>query len=97
MAETNPPIDTPEHGWVPQAQRQRWRRMAWVGAGGAVLLAVLLAFNGYSHHAGEMPVSDAHEICDRIEEALRDDVAGADVTIHVEPDGKAKHTGIVVL
>lgn len=58
MAETNPSIDTPALGWVVQAQRQRWRRMAWVGAGGAVLLAVLLALNGYSHHAGEMPVSD---------------------------------------
>ncbi len=46
---------------------------------------------------GSMPVSDAHEICDRIEEALRDEVGDAVITIHVEPEDKAKHQGIVVL
>jgi cation diffusion facilitator family transporter len=47
--------------------------------------------------AGHMPVSDAHEICDRIERALRAEVGQALVTIHVEPENKAKHAGIVVL
>jgi cation diffusion facilitator family transporter len=47
--------------------------------------------------AGQMPVSDAHEICDRIERALRAEVGQALVTIHVEPENKAKHAGIVVL
>ncbi|GAA0785673.1 cation transporter [Roseibium denhamense] len=46
---------------------------------------------------GSMPVEDAHDICDRIEEAIRDDVDGAKITIHVEPEHKAKHSGIVVI
>jgi cation diffusion facilitator family transporter len=43
-----------------------------------------------------MTVSDAHEICDRIESALRQVFPGARVTIHVEPENKAKHTGVVI-
>ncbi|MBS7545299.1 cation diffusion facilitator family transporter [Ancylobacter oerskovii] len=46
---------------------------------------------------GEMPVSEAHAICDRIEEALRRDVHDLFVNIHVEPEAKAKHAGIPVL
>ena len=46
---------------------------------------------------GQMSVSDAHDICDRIEQALTVAVEGARVTIHVEPENKAKHAGIVVL
>jgi cation diffusion facilitator family transporter len=46
---------------------------------------------------GDMRVSAAHDICDRIERALADDDADMVVTIHVEPDDKAKHAGIVVL
>ncbi len=46
---------------------------------------------------GSMSVSEAHEICDRIERALQKDTPGAVVSIHVEPDDKAKHSGIVVL
>lgn len=46
---------------------------------------------------GQMRVEDAHAICDRIEAALRAEVEGAAVTIHVEPDGKAKHRGVLVL
>ncbi|WP_181705545.1 cation diffusion facilitator family transporter [Chthonobacter rhizosphaerae] len=46
---------------------------------------------------GSKTVSEAHDICDRIENALRDSIKGAVVTIHVEPEAKAKHTGIVVL
>ena len=37
----------------------------------------------------KMGVESAHEICDRIEAALREAVAGATATIHVEPEGKA--------
>lgn len=44
-----------------------------------------------------MAVEDAHEICDRLEDAIRDEVGDAVITIHVEPDGKAKHTGVLVL
>lgn len=48
--------------------------------------------------SGDMRVSRAHEICDRIETALREGVDGeAVVTIHVEPEEKAKHSGVVVL
>src|SRR3712207_8044366 len=37
---------------------------------------------------GEMRVAEAHAICDRIEAALRADVEGAVVTIHVEPEDR---------
>ena len=44
-----------------------------------------------------MAVADAHDICDRLEEALHEAVGGAVVTVHVEPEGKAKHRGVLVL
>lgn len=47
--------------------------------------------------AGTMSVEVAHEICDRIEARLREAVGDAQITIHVEPESKAKHSGIVVL
>ena len=46
---------------------------------------------------GAMRVDDAHGICDRIEAALKAEVDGAVITIHVEPEGKAKHRGVLVL
>ncbi len=46
---------------------------------------------------GEMTVRDAHDICDRMEAAIDEAVPGAKTTIHVEPEHKAKHSGIVVL
>jgi cation diffusion facilitator family transporter len=46
---------------------------------------------------GGMSVTDAHDICDRLERALRIEIEDALITIHVEPDAKAKHAGIVVL
>jgi cation diffusion facilitator family transporter len=46
---------------------------------------------------GETTVFDAHEICDRVEAALKQAVDGATITIHVEPEHKQKHSGIVVL
>lgn len=46
---------------------------------------------------GAMAVEDAHVICDRIEGALRAELGEATITIHVEPEGKAKHRGVVVL
>ncbi|WP_188520045.1 cation diffusion facilitator family transporter [Alsobacter metallidurans] len=46
---------------------------------------------------GAMTVDASHAICDRIEAALKDAIHGAIVTIHVEPEGKAKHHGIPVL
>ncbi len=46
---------------------------------------------------GSMSVEAAHAICDGIEAKLRQNVANAQITIHVEPEQKAKHSGIVVL
>ena len=40
---------------------------------------------------GGMSVAEAHRICDRLE------VRGAEVLIHVEPEGEARHKGVVVL
>lgn len=44
-----------------------------------------------------MAVEDAHAICDRLERLLRAEVGETVVTIHVEPEGKAKHRGVLVL
>ena len=46
---------------------------------------------------GAMSVAESHDICDRIEDALRRDMSRLAVTIHVEPEGKAKHRGVLVL
>lgn len=46
---------------------------------------------------GAMTVDAAHAICDTIEAKLRDAVRDVQITIHVEPEQKAKHSGIVVL
>lgn len=45
----------------------------------------------------EMTVAAAHVICDRLEDAIGKVAADADVLIHVEPEGEARHTGVVVL
>jgi cation diffusion facilitator family transporter len=46
---------------------------------------------------GAMSVADAHAICDRVEAALRAEMDGINVSIHVEPEVKAKHHGVLVL
>ena len=46
---------------------------------------------------GDMRVAEAHAICDRIEAALKAEVEGLVITIHVEPELKAKHSGVLVL
>lgn len=46
---------------------------------------------------GSMTVFDAHEICDRVEAAIHEAVPDTQVMIHVEPEHKSKHSGIVVL
>ncbi|MBO1361815.1 cation transporter [Acetobacter sacchari] len=45
---------------------------------------------------GSMTVGVVHEICDRIEAGLRRAIGRALINIHVEPETKAKHTGILV-
>ena len=46
---------------------------------------------------GTITVTAAHAMCDRVEAALKHLVEGCVVTIHVEPEDKAKHFGIIVL
>jgi cation diffusion facilitator family transporter len=46
---------------------------------------------------GQMSVADAHRICDRIERALEAEIAGAEVVIHIEPEGEAQHRGVLVV
>ena len=44
-----------------------------------------------------MSVAVAHDICDRLERAIRAEFPDALISIHIEPDNQAKHSGIVVL
>lgn len=46
---------------------------------------------------GDWTVAEAHEVCDRIEAALKAEIDGALITIHVEPEDKAKAEGVPVL
>jgi cation diffusion facilitator family transporter len=46
---------------------------------------------------GNTSVSAAHDICDRLEKAIKQEIGDSLITIHVEPDNKAKHAGIVVV
>ena len=47
---------------------------------------------------GNIRVAEAHEICDRIEAALKSDMDGeALITIHVEPEVQAKLSGVPAL
>lgn len=44
-----------------------------------------------------MPVATAHAICDRIEAALKAEMGDPLISIHVEPEEKAKGHGVIVL
>ena len=46
---------------------------------------------------GTMTVQDSHDICDRVETALRAHLGNAVINIHVEPEREAKQTGVPVL
>lgn len=46
---------------------------------------------------GTLTVNEAHDICDRIEDALEAEVKDVEVSIHVEPEEKAKREGAVVI
>jgi cation diffusion facilitator family transporter len=46
---------------------------------------------------GSMTVAAAHQICDRIEDTLKAEMGHLMITIHVEPEEKAKQAGISVL
>nr|WP_245944018.1 cation diffusion facilitator family transporter [Acuticoccus kandeliae] len=45
---------------------------------------------------GAMSVAAAHAICDKIEAALRREIEDSTITIHVEPEHKAKNVGVVL-
>lgn len=90
---------------VPPATLERIRHIVATEATGAIE-----AHDLRSRHAGRftflefhlvvpggMTVREAHDICDRIEAALKAELSGAVITIHVEPEGKAKQTGVPVL
>jgi cation diffusion facilitator family transporter len=46
---------------------------------------------------GAMTVAESHAICDRIEEMLQAEMPHLVITIHVEPEAKAKQHGVPVL
>jgi cation diffusion facilitator family transporter len=46
---------------------------------------------------GSMTVAAAHAICDRIEDTLKSEMGHLMITIHVEPEEKAKQGGVPVL
>jgi cation diffusion facilitator family transporter len=46
---------------------------------------------------GSMTVAESHAICDHIEETLRQEMPHLMITIHVEPEEKAKQHGVPVL
>jgi cation diffusion facilitator family transporter len=90
---------------VPEATLTRIRQIISEHADGA-----LEAHDIRTRHAGKltfiefhlvvpggMSVNQAHDICDRIEAALQGDDEHSWVTIHVEPESKAKHSGVLVL
>ena len=45
---------------------------------------------------GDMSVTEAHDICDRIEARLRAEIPDINATIHVEPEKKAKADAIAI-
>lgn len=45
---------------------------------------------------GEMSVDAAHDICDRIEQAMKQELPGMIITIHIEPEPKAKQMGVLL-
>lgn len=46
---------------------------------------------------GSMTVLESHEICDRIEAAVKTRIPGSQIVIHVEPDHKAKAKGAIAV
>lgn len=90
---------------VPQDQLARIRAIVGAKADGAIEAHDLRTrqagrFTFVEFHLvvdGETSVNAAHAICDRIEAALKAEIGDAVITIHVEPEGKAKHHGVVVL
>lgn len=47
--------------------------------------------------AGDMPVAEAHAICDRIEKAIHEELEDTIITIHVEPESEAQRMDTVMV
>jgi divalent metal cation (Fe/Co/Zn/Cd) transporter len=43
-----------------------------------------------------LSVGEAHVICDRLENALHENIKNCSVTIHVEPEGEARHKALLL-
>ncbi len=90
---------------VPQTTMDRIRTIVAEQAAGAIEAHDLRSrhagrFTFLEFHLvvpGDMTVRESHEICDRIEAALKAELDTAVITIHVEPEGKAKQKGVPVL
>jgi cation diffusion facilitator family transporter len=90
---------------VPPATMERIRRIVAEQASGAIEAHDLRSRHAGRHTflefhlvvPGDMRVRESHEICDRIEAALKAELEGAIITIHVEPEAKAKQQGVPVL
>jgi cation diffusion facilitator family transporter len=90
---------------VPPATMERIRRIVAEQASGAIEAHDLRSRHAGRHTflefhlvvPGDMRVSESHDICDRIEAALKAELEAAIITIHVEPEGKAKQQGVPVL
>ncbi len=90
---------------APPAQVERMREIIATHAKGAIEVHDLRSRNAgaltfVDFHlvvAGEMPVTEAHDICDRIERGVSEAFPDVRITIHIEPEDKAKHAGIVVI
>ena len=90
---------------VPPATMERIRRIVAEQASGAIEAHDLRSRHAGRHTflefhlvvPGDMRVSESHEICDRIEAALKAELEDAIITIHVEPEAKAKQQGVPVL
>jgi cation diffusion facilitator family transporter len=90
---------------VPPATMERIRRIVAEQASGAIEAHDLRSRHAGRHTflefhlvvPGDMSVRESHEICDRIEAALKAELEAAIITIHVEPEAKAKQQGVPVL
>ena len=90
---------------VPPATMERIRGIVAEQASGAIEAHDLRSRHAGRHTflefhlvvPGDMRVSESHEICDRIEAALKAELEDAIITIHVEPEAKAKQQGVPVL
>lgn len=90
---------------VPEAELARVRELIACNADGAVeahdiktrRAGKMTFIEFHLVVTGDMTVSLAHDICDRLERVLLSEIPDTTVSIHVEPEHKAKHSGIVIV